>query len=410
MSIQLLIAELNNWNNIGDGQRWMKSSDGFIKTQNLQQHPKSGFERLTTGSNSLALVIQGMTQELLRNAQNSAGQKEAEEKDLPIAAMVTDLQLKVTAKIKKYNQQHNCLYKFVMRLLGRDVEKAAKEFTEACLTIKLIYNKCIPVDRTSELESLTKDHRFSKLKEDERFVKFSLYIQILPLARHLNATFDEVANLVLSNPFTRMDAPLVAGQLIEQKKKLKASENLEEILKILDEAGMCSYYYHGTNIYALEVMKTHGLGTDKRDYDPALLQRVELLASGNSGLKTEQFHVSGCADFSYGYANRSPEWAYLSNGRYPEHVSKEDRAAHDALREKYSKTTEIALVQIQLVHKENAGRLKANVDFVRSGQGSPTFVIKNFAQDHNINKVIRNADFHPVSVVYYRLPRLSVQA
>lgn len=405
------INKFNLLSNVTEGERWALAIEGVISCRR-NEVPTCSSARLCKGSNSLALVIQRMTREMQHHeAVLAKMQKEVDDKSSHhIVETLSVLQTRVSARIARYNSQHGIIYKFIMRLLGRDIDAAANQFQATCMTIKALFKKTIPIDRTADLSPLTNHHKFSTLDEAGRFVKFSIYIHLLPLARHLQATFDEVAELVMTNSIRRDDIPVMAVKLIKFKNP-KDLLDVQKVLEILDEAGMSSFFYHGTNVCALEVMREHGLGTTQRDYDVDLLRRVGVVPQSSSGRNTDVFYVSGLPDYSYAYANRSPEWMYMS-GRRPmdSNVSDADRKQFHALRERYEKTTEIALIQIQLSHTPDSNQRRVQIGEIRRHDIPESFLITQYACHQNVNKQISNADFNPVSVVFYRLPRLSIKS
>lgn len=405
MSVDLL-TKINGLAALSDGQRWFLEPSHQIVIKEKNQLPQNRIRLFLSGNNSLANTIQQISKEL-----QTASQLQNKEMDAKTSAIVGSLQTlreKVATKIKKYNESHGWLYKLFMRIIGRDIDVAKRSFDAVCSAIKSV-NKAIPIDRTQDLESLTKHHQFSKLGENAKFAKISIYIHMLALAQPLNVSYSELANLLMSKDFGRDDIPAVSLELFKLKKGWTLPNDAEKMLELLDHYGLASFYYHGTNTFALKTICEHGLGSSKRDYDPEFLSNLGIIPQTVTGFKTSAFYVSGLPDFSYGYANRSPEWLWFAKGKFHDHVSASDRTTFEATRKKYESTTEIALLQIQMKHVPDEARRKVNIEFAQKNDAYD-FAYKNFICFQGVNEKIENANFDPVKVVYYMLPKLTVRA
>ena len=423
-----ITAKIEAWGSLQESQRWFCQGERVFR-HSKELLPQGRFVRLFSGSNSLACAIQQMTKEILQ-AKPQQGTLSKSESKASAEFLDTDrlgnsirvLQEKIASKVAKYNQNHTWIYKLFMRIIGRDVDAAKRQFDAVCATIpakvdvqsKVIPSKSLfPIDGTEQLASILQHSQFSLLSESGKFVKLSIYIHMLPLAKHLKASFSEVADLLMSQSLGREDYQKAALVLIQSKTGMTPDKDPEKILEILDDCGMTSFFYHGTNIHALAVMKEHGLGSVKRDYDIELLKRIGVIWQKASGMNKAAFYVAGKADVSYGYANRSPEWVFTAQHlEKTAGITQQDYEQYQALKAKYSKVTQIALLQIKFPHiNRTAAERAALIKYVReNGLSIENDIIQHSIMNNNIDKRIENGEFNPESVVYYLLPRLSIKS
>lgn len=386
-----------NWTDLKQGQRWLTKNQ-VISLGNERVHPWL-YQRISSSQSSLSSAIQEMNRQL-STVVDDPNLPDPQSR-LALQNAVVLLQKTVNAKIKSYNQKHCRIYLLFMRCLGRDANNAKLEFDRQCEALKGKWNfgSKIPVDCSYKLRELIEDPRFDQFNDDLKKSRVGKYVHLIPLAEFLNYPLKDLAELILVSRDSITDLAIL---LIRQAKGWTLERDLKQILSFLDQCGLDAYVYHGTNVHAMQLIQQYGFGSSRRDYDVDLLRRVGATFGTKSNLDLNTFWVAGSASESYGYANSSPEWWSLRDNRRLVFSNETERSAYSELVKKYDQANEACLIQMRFPSRR---AISPYLNLVESGELPPSAVVSYLIEDSNSNK-IHNSDFFPISMAYYRLPRL----
>ncbi|MCH9612730.1 MAG: hypothetical protein S4CHLAM102_12270 [Chlamydiia bacterium] len=267
----------------------------------------------------------------------------------------------------------------------------------------LIYTCGIATNQTESLfPCFTKHHTptWSVLSE---------YIHLLPLARYLDISNDELAQLLEQPPIQHL--PHLAGyntqliahtlDLIEAKTHLTWANDFREILLLLKKSKMNHFYYHGTNLSSLKYIEAHGFCGMERDYaveDIEWLEKDGFHIGTGSAQKLDTFYISGRVEVSCDYGIHSPEWLDQTLSAHPE------GANHPILRKyisQYLHPKQFALIAIQYKPRHPLSKKKIQTLTLQEAISYLPYMIYNTES----NREIHTQDVCTSTLHYYLLPK-----
>jgi len=274
-----MINALNQFNSIPSHGRWI-----FNNSSNSISHGKRTdltFCEILQGRNSLAQNIRKMEETIRSLNSSTIGETES--------SLLYQLQGNVNIRSRDYNKAHSAIYKFFMKLLGRDVdaaystfnktvdgilrdysnrkwaqieqerkiqaaeqkrqaeqlaienERIAAEKAEALLESLIrpveedcaIDGKYVPVDQTAKLNILFQFDKYINAKDEHKLQLLCGFIHLMPLAESLDATPEELLE-TLSSVNANNGKLSGEGSFYRTNRIEQAAIKLVEIKKQLD--------------------------------------------------------------------------------------------------------------------------------------------------------------------------------
>lgn len=449
-------------NSIQSNQRWINPNESSVIIGNRSQ--LSVFQ-IINGSNSLAKNINAISLSIIQDydAKKRGSNNyiiEASEKEL-----LEQLSKKIATQVEKYNASHGILYRIFMMLLNRNVDYAFQDFKSTYETIQAqdktssetveaakklfelkqeenrkkqlkaeelrlkrlqnvksatppyasscsVDGKYMPKDETYQLEALIGTSAYLQAVNEHKLRLLSSFIHLLPLGNTLECTSQEIIESLKEIPFENSNSindrkefvREAAIRLVENKRKLCWKNDWSTILTLLYKSQISSCVYHGTNLISLEFIKTHGLGSETRDYALEELKKYNNNVSKTSAAQQNSFYVAGVPTTSFIYGNASPEWLLLIEKNRQFNSTEEGKK----LCEKYRSTIQFSLIQIKLLYKSlyNPNEFLDKLEKLKAADSFETQSLLNdllffLSDNHKLDREMYSAS----SVSYYNLPK-----